>query len=108
MSLLIACGLTVAVETVFFYAVGRRKPLFLLLCAAANAATNLALNLLLLHLAAVGADLALLIYPLEAAVVLLEFFIFSAYEKGGEKLLFQAFLANALSYGIGVGLFGHL
>ena len=108
MILLAVCALTVLIETLFFLALGRRGKGFLLLCAAVNTATNLTLNLLLMQISRAGLCPLLWIYPLEAAVVLAEFLILSAYEKGGVRLLCQVFLANAISYGVGVLLLGHV
>lgn len=65
--LLWAALLTVAVETVFLAIAYRRDAAFLVLCAALNVATNLALNLLLTCLPRDG--LHWLVYPLELAVV---------------------------------------
>lgn len=47
MSLYLACGLTMLIETGYFLLRGYRGRDFVILCLAANAATNLSLNLLL-------------------------------------------------------------
>lgn len=47
LELLLAALLTLAVETAFLVLTYRRDAAFLALCAAANAATNLTLNLIL-------------------------------------------------------------
>ena len=108
MSLLVPCVLTVLLELLFFLAKGNRDRGFLLLCVAVNVATNLSLNLLLTLLSQENLRLSLLVYPLEVAVVAAEFFLLSAYEKGGVRLLALVFLANALSYTVGLFLFGHV
>ena len=74
--------------------------------AALNIATNLALNLLLSCLP--QGELYWLIYPLELAVVAIEYAVY-AYACGGSKKLFLLTLAaNVLSYCIGLALFGHV
>lgn len=104
--LLWAALLTVAVETVFLAIAYRRDAAFLVLCAALNIATNLALNLLLSCLP--QGELHWLIYPLELAVVAIEYAVYT-YACGGSKKLFLLTLAaNVLSYCIGLALFGHV
>lgn len=104
--LLWAALLTVAVETVFFAVTYRRDAAFLVLCAALNIATNLALNLLLSCLP--QGELHWLIYPLELAVVAIEYAVY-AYACGRSKKLFLLTLAaNVLSYCLGLALFGHV
>ena len=106
LELLWAALLTVAVETVFFAVTYRRDAAFLVLCAALNIATNLALNLLLSCLP--QGELYWLIYPLELAVVAIEYAVYT-YACGGSKKLFLLTLAaNVLSYCIGLALFGHV
>lgn len=104
--LLWAALLTVVVETVFLAVTYRRDAAFLVLCAALNIATNLALNLLLSCLP--QGELHWLIYPLELAVVAIEYAVY-AYACGRSKKLFLLTLAaNVLSYCIGLALFGHV
>ncbi len=106
LELLWAALLTVAVETVFLAVTYRRDAAFLVLCAALNIATNLALNLLLSCLP--QGELYWLIYPLELAVVAIEYAVYT-YACGGSKKLFLLTLAaNVLSYCIGLALFGHV
>ena len=106
LELLWAALLTVAVETVFLAVTYRRDSAFLVLCAALNIATNLALNLLLSCLP--QGELYWLIYPLELAVVAIEYAVYT-YACGGSKKLFLLTLAaNVLSYCIGLALFGHV
>ena len=101
LELLLAALLTLAVETAF-----RRDAAFLALCAAANAATNLTLNLILVLLP--GGAAAWAVYPLEAAVVAAEYAVY-AYACGRSKKLFWLTLAaNVLSYCLGLILFGHV
>ena len=100
LELLLAALLTLAVETAFLALTYRRDAAFLALCAAANAATNLTLNLILVLLP--GSAAAWAVYPLEAAVV-------AAYACGRSKKLFWLTLAaNVLSYCLGLILFGHV
>ena len=104
--LLWAALLTVVVETVFLAVTYRRDAAFLVLCAALNIATNLALNLLLSCLP--QGELYWLIYPLELAVVAIEYAVYT-YACGGSKKLFLLTLAaNVLSYCLGLALFGHV
>ena len=100
--LLWAALLTVAVETVFLAIAYRRDAAFLVLCAALNVATNLALNLLLTCLPRDG------LHWLVLAVVAVEYAVF-AYACGRSKKLFLLTLAaNVLSYCLGLALFGHV
>lgn len=108
MSPLLACGLTAAAESLFFLALGYRSRTFLLLCAAVNAATNLSLYLALKLLHAHGGNASFWVYPLEAAVVLAEYGVYALFEGGSRRLLCLTLLANCLSYGAGILLFGHV
>ena len=102
MRLLLACALTVAIETLFFLLIGWRDRRFLLLCVSANALTNLCLNLLILLLARFGLWHGWLALPLELAVVASEYAIYTAVRARGPKLLLLTLAANALSYSIGL------
>lgn len=108
MSLLLPCLITIAIETMLFAAAGYRERLFLLLCACVNAATNLSLNLLMSLLYAMGAELTLAVYPLEAAVVLIEFLVLAAVKGRSWKLFLLVLAANVLSYGAGILIYGHV
>lgn len=110
MSLFIACALTVAVETLFFVLLRWRDRDFLFLCVCANVATNLTLNLLLMLLARLGLREMLhwLIYPLEGLVVAAEYGVYTIVRERGIRLLALTFAANAVSYCIGLLLFGHI
>lgn len=110
MNLFAACALTVAVETLFFVLLHWRDRDFLFLCVCANAATNLALNLLLMLLARLGLRemLPWLIYPLELLVVAAEYAVYTVVRGRGVKLFALVFAANAISYCIGLLLFGHV
>ena len=102
MRLLLACALTVAIETLFFLLIGWRDRRFLLLCVSANALTNLCLNLLILLLARFGLWRGWLALPLELAVVASEYAIYTAVRPRGRKLLLLTLAANALSYSVGL------
>ena len=104
MNMLWACLITVAVETAFFALVGYRDVWFLALCACANAATNLTLNLLLGAIS----NTAFWVYPLEVCVVAVEYVIYALYEGRGRKLLLLTCAANVLTYLAGVFIFGHV
>ena len=103
MRLLEACLLTMVAETLFF-ALWKdyRRWAFLALCLAVNMATNLTLNTLLLMLP----WSPLIVYPLETAVVAVEYGVY-AYALGRSRRLFLLTLgANALSYSLGGLLYG--
>lgn len=104
----IACGLTVLIEGLFFILMGYREKGFVLLCVCANVLTNLTLNLLVWLLYYLGVKLTVVVYPLEALVVVSEYLIYRAYEGASKKLFLLVFTANALSYLTGVLLFGHV
>lgn len=104
----IACGLTVLIEGLFFILLGYREKWFVLLCVCANVLTNLTLNLLVWLLYYLGVKLTVVVYPLEALVVVSEYLIYRAYEGASKKLFLMVFAANALSYLTGVLLFGHV
>ncbi len=102
MSFWMVCLLTVALETGFFAAAGYRRADFLLLCAAANAATNLTLNLLI---SAWGftPGLALL---LELCVLAAEYGAYALALGRSKKLFLLTLAANVISYSAGGLLFG--
>lgn len=108
MSFLWPCVLTVAVETAFFLLLGYRDRAFAALCICANVATNLSLNLLLGILAGAGLRLGFVVYPLEILVVVAEFAVYSALRGRSWKLLALTLAANALSYGAGLLIYGHV
>jgi hypothetical protein len=102
-----ACGLTVLTETVFLWLCGYRDRLSVLLAICVNAATNLSLNLGLAALRRL-ADPAVLIYALEAAVVAAEYGVYALAFGPSRRLFGLTLAANALSYGLGVLIFGHV
>jgi hypothetical protein len=108
MTMFLACLLTIVIETLFFAVVGYRNRVFLLLCALSNAVTNLSLNLLLQLLYMLGADLTIAVYPLEALAVAAEYWIFAAVRGRSLRLLLLVLAANALSYGAGLLIYGHV
>lgn len=99
-----ACLITVVVETAFFVLVGYRDGWFLTLCACANAATNLTLNLLL----GVIINASFWVYPLELGVVAVEYVIYALYEGRSGKLFLLTLAANVLTYVAGILIFGHV
>lgn len=102
MSLLLACALTVAIETLFFLLVGWRDRQFLLLCVSANVLTNLSMNLLILLLARFGLWHRPLALPLELCVVAAEYAIYAIVRQRGGKLLLLTLAANVLSCSVGL------
>ncbi len=97
MSLYAACGLTMLMETGYFLLRGYRGRDFVLLCLAANAATNLSLNLLLSLL---GRPLWLIVL-LELTAVGLEYAVYRPAVGRDKPLLADTLAANALSLFLG-------
>lgn len=108
MNFVYACAITVAAETAFFALIGFRDRAFITVCILANVATNLSLNLLLWWFYTLGLNTAILVYPLEIAAVFTEFAVYAALRAPSGKLLFLTAAANAISYTLGLLLFGHV
>ena len=108
MGFLSACLITIAVETVFLALLGYRKWDFILVCVCVNAATNLSLNLVVTLLSMAEANVSVLVYPLEALVVVVEYLVYARLEKPSWRLFGFTFAANALSYLLGLALYGHI
>ena len=100
--ILLACLLTVAVETAFLAAFGYRDRYALTVIVCANIVTNLLLNLLLWLL---GWDVGAWIYLFEALVVAAEYAVYAAAFRPGWKLFFLTLAANCISYGLGLLVF---
>ena len=97
MSVFLACPLTMAIETGYFYLAGYRDGLFPALCLAANAATNLCLHLLCYLFGYSRWLIALL----EVCVVLAEYAVFRLALGPSKRLLFHTLAANLLSMTVG-------
>ena len=97
MSLYLACGLTMAIETAYFILIGYKGWDFLTVCLAINAATNLTLNLILRNTGIQGWPIALS----EILVVGVEYAVYSLVRKPSKVLLMHTAAANLLSYSIG-------
>ena len=97
MSLYLACGLTMAVETAYFFLLGYRERDFLILCLAANMATNLTMNLILQR---TGIQVGIVIMS-EIMVVAVEYAIYCLVSKPSKALLLHTATANLLSFMIG-------
>ncbi len=97
MSLYLACFLTMAIETAYFFLNGYRERDFLTVCLAANAATNLTLNLILGNTGLYG----WIVILLEVMAVIAEYAVFSLTLKPSKALLLQTTVANLLSYSVG-------
>ncbi len=113
MSVFTACGLTVIIETPFVLLTLKRSRDFAIVAVCANVLTNLTLNLVysLLYIYVLRPPwTGIIIYPLEACVVAAEFLIYRAYLKDVPKLkiFLLTLAANAVSYGVGVMVFGHV
>lgn len=107
MSLAVACGLTVAIETAFLAICGKRTAAFLVVCVCVNIATNLSLNLALPYLSGV-VDITWFVYVLEAAVVAVEYLTYALLEGRSARLFLLTLAANTLSYGAGLLIYGHV
>ena len=108
MGMLAACLITVTAETAFFALLGYRDRDFIIVCVCANAATNLSLNLIVRLMERAGIGMTALIYPLEALAVAAEYFVYARLDKPSWKLFGLTLAANALSYCIGLAVFGHV
>lgn len=96
-----ACGLTLLIELLFFACTPyRRERYFMLLCGAVNVASNLNLNLLL---PAHPAWWMILLG--EGLVVTAEYMIYALACGRSGRLLLYTFLANLLSFSIGLVIF---
>ena len=100
---LTACGLTVLIETAFFLLMGWRSRDEIIVVICVNVASNLLLNLAF----AQGIPHSVLtIAAGESLVVIAEYAVYARLNGRSCKLFLQTFLANALSYGAGVLLYG--
>ena len=100
MSLYLACGLTMAMEAAYFFLIGYRGRDFLTVCLAANAATNLTLNLILRN---TGSQIRIVIL-LEITAVAAEYAAYCLALKPSRTLLMHTVIANLLSFSIGGAL----
>jgi hypothetical protein len=96
------CILTVLMETILFALIGKRRGMFLVLCAAVNVATNLTLNLIV-RIGEIAFPEVLL---LEAAVVCIEYLVYALYEGRSLRLFVLTFAANLATYLTGVLIYG--
>ncbi len=97
MSLYLACGLTMAIETAYFFLIGYRERSFLIVCLAVNAATNLSMNLILKQ---TGVQLGTVIIA-EVIVIAVEYAVYCLVSKPSKALLIHTAIANVLSFSIG-------
>ena len=107
MTLFSACVLTVVIETAFLALCGYRSAAFLALCVCVNIVTNILLNLSIVPLAKM-VDITYFVYVLEAAVVAAEYFVYTLTEGRSRRLFLLTLAANALSYGAGLFIYGHI
>lgn len=99
MSLYLACGLTMAIETAYFYLAGFRDRYFLIVCLAVNAATNLTVNLVLSY---TGISLWSVLIA-EILVTGTEYAVYSLITTTSrKKLLLHTVAANLLSFSAGI------
>ena len=101
MSIFLACGLTVLIETGFLALCGYLDAFSIAVIVCANIITNLTLNLILALTGLWGWWLL----PLELAVVGGEFAIFAEAFGPSWRIFGLTFAANALSFGAGLLLF---
>ena len=99
---LTACGLTVLIETGFFFLLGWRDRDRITVVICANVVTNLLLNLTLDRLIPRS---VLSIALGEGLVVIAEYAIYARLNGRSRRLALQTFLANVLSFGLGVLLY---
>ncbi|NCB50827.1 MAG: hypothetical protein EOM54_02925 [Clostridia bacterium] len=107
MTLFPACALTVVIETAFLALCGFRSRAFLAICVLVNIATNLLLNISLYPLSNI-VDITYFIYVLEAMVVAAEYMVYALIEGRSRLLFLLTLAANALSYGTGILIYGHI
>jgi hypothetical protein len=98
--LLLAAALTIFIETAFFFAVGYRSKFFVFACALINFVTNVSLNCALFLIPASCGRV--LLYPFEIAVVLIEWGVLRLFTQKRRGLLALVFLANLLSFSLGL------
>ena len=99
----LACLVTVAVEGAFFVLCGYRNRFSLIVIVCVNVITNLLLNLTIQF--AFSGNPGAWIAPMEVAVFLAEYAVYSIAFGRGWKLFFLTLAANCLSFGIGFLLF---
>lgn len=104
--MLLACALTVALETGFFLIIGYIDKPFIAMCICANVITNLTLNLLITVLYRFGADISVAVYPLEILAVAAEYVLYSLIKRRSWSLFLLTLAANVISYCAGLAIFG--
>ncbi len=93
-----ACIITVAVEyAVFFFFGYMKKKDFGILCVAANVATNLSLNLILISCTYTPKVLI----PGELVVFAAEYALYAVFVGRSKRLFAVTFLANGITFAIG-------
>ena len=100
MTLILACVITVVVETVLFRIFGYKKADDLVIIVLSNVITNVTLNVLILLVPDLY-DVPWLIIA-ELAVVAAEYLIYRRAFGGSFKLLILTFFANVLSFASGL------
>ena len=100
---LTACALTVLIETGFFLLLGWRDRDRITVVICVNVVTNLLLNLAFDYLIPRS---ALTVALGEGLIVATEYCVYAILNGRSRRLALQTFLANALSFGTGVLLYG--
>lgn len=103
MMLFVACLLTVLIETPLCWLLGWRNRNEVTIVVCVNVVSNLLLNLTLYLAFPNGAGNW--IYLLEALVVAGEYAVYALASRPGWKLFGMTFLANLVSYGLGLLFF---
>lgn len=102
--------LTLAAESIVFFLFGYKNKNFWIPFLLANIFTNLLINILVFlgNLVLPYIYLVILLYILEVFTVLFEYWIYSKKEGRSMKLFLCTFLANIVSYSVGLLIFGHI
>ena len=104
MTLLVSCLITIVVETAFFALLGYRGKDDLTIVAGTNAASNLALNLTAILLRRVLPRSMNPLFPLELIVVAAEYLVYSRAFGRSNRLFWQTFAANVITFTIGLAM----
>lgn len=110
MEIFYALFLTLIFEgLVFMFCKFKRKD-FWIMFFLINILTNLSVNLILFSLSIFlpYTVLVIILYILEISVIFIEYFFYTKEEGKSIKLFLCTFLANLLSYSLGLLIFGHI
>lgn len=110
MEIFYALLLTLIFEGLVFLLFRFKNKDFWILFFLVNVLTNLSINLILLSSSFFLSYTALviLLYILEVSVIFIEYFFYTKKEGKSFRLFLSTFLANLLSYSLGLLIFGHI